>query len=75
MWLKCKPSGTSSSRPFWCPFKWKWPKKGYTDRKDKKYEVKLKPKKYPDYAEVELYNIVSVFYLFINKGFKKKVNI
>ncbi|OAD57474.1 hypothetical protein WN48_02016 [Eufriesea mexicana] len=48
--LKYK-NGTSYSRQFWCPFKWKWPKKGYLERKDKTYEVKLTPKTCPHYAE------------------------
>ncbi|XP_076748706.1 uncharacterized protein LOC143422145 isoform X2 [Xylocopa sonorina] len=41
----------SYPRPRWCPFKWKWPRRGYAGRKDKTYEVKLKPQKCPHYAE------------------------
>ncbi|CAK9809630.1 hypothetical protein ANTQUA_LOCUS6102 [Anthophora quadrimaculata] len=44
-------NGTSHTRQFWCPFKWKWPKKEYLERRNKAYEVKLKPKTCPHYAE------------------------
>ncbi|XP_076231925.1 uncharacterized protein LOC143177696 [Calliopsis andreniformis] len=42
---------SSCLRPFWCRFKWKWPKKGYLERKDKTYEVKLKQRQCPHYSE------------------------
>ncbi|CAL7945367.1 unnamed protein product [Xylocopa violacea] len=43
----------SYPRPRWCPFKWRWLKKGRAGRKDKTYEVKLKPQKCSHYAEMD----------------------